>query len=442
MTKAGPARWTATLAAVIALAAAPSALAEQMRYLDNGVIRVGIDLDLGGAITWLSKSGDSLNLVNNWDWGRQIQMSFYSGPVPYTPGGKQPAPQWRPLGWNPIQAGDHFHHGSRTLECRDDGKSLFVRARPMQWPLDNEPADCLFESRLSLERNTVQATCTLLNQRADAEQYPARNQELPALYTNGPFWRLMTYAGDKPFTRQPLTQMPAVFPWRTWQATENWAALVNDDNWGVGVWEPGVYAFGGGFNTNTHAGGPKDDPTGYIGPLHVEILDHNITYAYSYTIILGSLDEIRRYVYDHADRPRPPNYVFQRDRQHWYYVNAHDDGWPIDRCLKIHAARNAMLVGPPALWQAADARTLVLRAAFTNTLPRINIRWRRFGQATCPPEQVLSLPINPDGAMREYRVDLSHEPTYQGAIAQLRLDPQVQTAGEVQIESIGFAPQP
>jgi hypothetical protein len=45
--------------------------------LDNGTIRIGVNLDAGGAITHLSKSGDSTNLVNNRDWGRQIQMSHY-----------------------------------------------------------------------------------------------------------------------------------------------------------------------------------------------------------------------------------------------------------------------------------------------------------------------------------------------------------------------------
>jgi len=64
--------------------------AENISYLDNGVIRVGVNLNLGGSITYLSKSGGSTNLVNNADWGRQIQMSHYSGPVPFIVGNKRP----------------------------------------------------------------------------------------------------------------------------------------------------------------------------------------------------------------------------------------------------------------------------------------------------------------------------------------------------------------
>ena len=45
--------------------------------LDNGVIRVGVNVSsYGGAITHLSASGSSYNLVNNHDRGRQIQQSY------------------------------------------------------------------------------------------------------------------------------------------------------------------------------------------------------------------------------------------------------------------------------------------------------------------------------------------------------------------------------
>src|SRR4051794_15962060 len=107
------------LAALLLLFA--SARAEEVSYLDNGTIRVGVDLTLGGAITYLSKSGDPLNVINSYDWGRQVQMSFYSGPVPFSVGEKQPKPEWIHLGWNPIQSGDAFGHRARVVEHSNDG---------------------------------------------------------------------------------------------------------------------------------------------------------------------------------------------------------------------------------------------------------------------------------------------------------------------------------
>jgi hypothetical protein len=55
--------------------------------LDNGVIKVGVDTTYGSAITYLSQSGSTTNLVNDNDHGRQIQQSYYSGPDNFHPPG-------------------------------------------------------------------------------------------------------------------------------------------------------------------------------------------------------------------------------------------------------------------------------------------------------------------------------------------------------------------
>src|SRR4051794_41621618 len=90
----------------------PKAHGARMSYLDNGVIKLGVDLNVGGAVTYLAKSGDDLNVINSWDWGRQVQMSYYAGPVPFTPRGKEPAKEWRGVGGESIQAGGQFGEGA------------------------------------------------------------------------------------------------------------------------------------------------------------------------------------------------------------------------------------------------------------------------------------------------------------------------------------------
>ena len=106
----------------------------KMNYLDNGVIRLGVDLNMGGAITYLSRSGTEQNLVNSFDCGRQIQMSYYSGPVPFAIAGKQPKPEWSFIGWNPIQVGDAFGNSSKLLEHSNDSKQIYVKCIPLHWP--------------------------------------------------------------------------------------------------------------------------------------------------------------------------------------------------------------------------------------------------------------------------------------------------------------------
>ena len=142
----------------------------QMSYLDNGHIRIGINLALGGSISYLAESKDKINIINNHDWGRQIQMSFYSGPNPFTPNGKQPSETWKFLGWNPIQTGDYAGHRSRVTDHRNDGKIIYVKCIPMQWPLDNEPGECTFESWIRLRDNTVSVRSRINNRRSDKTQ--------------------------------------------------------------------------------------------------------------------------------------------------------------------------------------------------------------------------------------------------------------------------------
>jgi len=156
-----------------------------MSFLDNGIIKIGVNLNLGGSITYLADSKLKDNLVNNYDWGRQIQMSFYSGPNPYTANGKKQSPDWIFLGWNPIQSGDYAGYAARILEHKNDGKKLYVKGIPMQWPLDSVPCECTFETWIELDSNRVKVKSKINNNREDKTQYSGRHQELPAILSPG-----------------------------------------------------------------------------------------------------------------------------------------------------------------------------------------------------------------------------------------------------------------
>jgi hypothetical protein len=274
-------------------------------------------------------------------------------------------------------------------------------------------------------------------------------QELPAVYVNGPWYRLMTYAGDKPFTGDALTRIqnkvePGKFPWARWQATENWAALVDDDDWGLGLWHPDVYRFFGGFIGKPGAGGSKDNPTGYIGPARLEILDHNIVYEYNYVLILGGLQEIRRYVYAHAKRPAPPSYHFDHDRQHWHYTDASDSGWPISGELRVLLnGKHPHLISPEGLWLAADAPVLVLEAAVHTGQKRARVFWTRLDAPSLSPALSLPFDVQAGPQYHAYEVPLASSQEYRGAITGLRLAPAPEGGPDssIRIRSISFKKQ-
>lgn len=440
--------------------AEPKGTETMMSFLDNGQIRLGVDLTRGGAVTFLADCRDGENRINNWDWGRQVQMSFYSGPVPFQPPGTELAANWKALGWNPIQSGDHFRHGSRVLSHTNDGRTIEVRCVPMIWPLSNVPAECEFSCTYRLEGKVVRVTSRLENHRSDRTQYAARSQELPAVYTNGRWYKLVTYRGGHPFTGAPVTTVVdrddgKGWPWRRFYSPECWAALVDEQDEGVGVCNPGIYEFSGGFAGKPKGqGGEHDSQTGYVSPLGWEILDHNITYEYSYALVVGSVKEIRDWATRHAKPPAAPAWVFKTDRQHWALKNGQDEGWPIQGELIVPRGKEgAALLSPVTWWKAESAGTLRIEAAGDRPVElQADIEPATEQEAEDRPQwgEGSKLPAKPmigpvpiqltgDGQYQGCSADLRKVAGYQGGMVRLRIRLPA-GEGRIRVRSIGLFP--
>jgi len=269
--------------------------ASDMSYLNNGVIQIGVDLNKGGTITFLADANNlNVNLINSADLGREVQQSYYSGPQPYG----DPHPSWPNWPWNPIGAGDCYGNPAQVLEHTNDGTTLYVRSVPMQWALNNVPCECTFEKWIDLDGSAARVRYRLNNNRSDTTVYPAMHQELPAVYTTDRFYRLFTYTGGSPFTYGPMEQIEnSGPPWAYFVGTEKWAALVQDNDWGLGIYNPGAQQFTAGFHGTPGSGNPAGSSCGYIAPLRTEVITHNIVYEYTCYLILGYLNDIRNYVY-------------------------------------------------------------------------------------------------------------------------------------------------
>jgi hypothetical protein len=281
----------------VALVVSPFAsLQGTVLTLDNGVIKVGLDTRYGCAITYLSQSRSTTNLINDNDHGRQVQQSYYSGPDPFVPPGAVQNPTWSPWGWNSAQAGDSYGYPSQVLAYSNANGVIYVKTRPKQWALQNWPADCIMEQWTRLDGPAVRVHCKLTNGRSDHTQYPPYEQELPAAYGIGTLCHIFSYTGTAPLTGGALTQQGSIFSvsglpiWTLWRATENWSAFVNDSNFGVGVHNPDAVRTLGGYyspEADLCTGGSPDDNTASIAPLHIEVLDYNIVYEYNYNLIVG-----------------------------------------------------------------------------------------------------------------------------------------------------------
>lgn len=270
---------------------------------DNGQLTVKFDLTRGGAISWISNSGSQRSLVNIADAGRYIQQSYYSGKSLNRIKEGQ-SPNWSPWAWNPIQVGDAFQNRAKILEFKQLKNSLYVKCIPMQWDMNNRPAEAEMEQWTFLNGKILTIRNRLTCHRTD-EIYGDSlmlNQELPAVYPISALKNLFTYEGNAPFTNTPykklvVKNLASGFWGRYKEVSENWMAFVDDADDGMLVYNPKCIMFLAGM-----AGEPGKEAsnasTSYIAPIKDEILHKNSIYEYEYYIMIGSLAEMRKQVYE------------------------------------------------------------------------------------------------------------------------------------------------
>ena len=309
---AGLGNTNAKLRSQVAFEARRMSPLSDVRYIDNGVIRLGVDLLRGGSISFLADSKNLINIINTHDMGREVQLSFYADPSFYNPPTAQypggacdklfGGQEWP---WNPIGAGDIDGNRGEIVSFQQTATLIHLVTRPLQWACHNVSCECTFEQTVELFGTGARVNATLHNARTDISSSAPHDQELPAVYVNGPYYRLISYSGSSPFTSGPTTEYstsPHV-PWHPgkFAATERWAALVNEGNWGLGVINPDQETFLGGFAGNPGSGGSDDDPTGYLAPVAQLSLNPQETYAFTFFLVLGDLETIRAYAYEHRD---------------------------------------------------------------------------------------------------------------------------------------------
>ena len=439
--------WIRVAALALLLASLVAPVSAATSSLDNGVVRITVDLDQGGGIVAFHPTGRPQDsVINTYDRGRNCQQSYYSGPAQFKPAGTTQNTNWNPWPWNPVQGGDNYGNGSATISWSNNGTTLYVKSRPKQWALLNYDADCVFEQWITLNGSVATVQNRLMNGRSDTTQYQAMDQELGALYTWRALGELWTYAGTQPFTGGALTQIPKTAPpWAYFRSTEGWAAYTrsNASKWGVGILVPGVCSFIGGFDGSTTSGTQSSANTGYISPLRREVIDHNIVYDFTYELILGNLADIRNYAVSRQPDLKP-NFFFRGTRAGWTYINASDSGYPVpaDRLRVNVNSSDPQMWGPECSFQAAEVPRIYIRAAYhtaTGATPTAELFWEREnGAFPVSATQRQPFTATNDGKLRIYTVNLSTNPNWTGQISRLRFDPVPSGAAGDYVEVLGI----
>ena len=179
--------------------------------IDNGVITLKLDLTRGGAISFISLSGSERSIVNIADEGRYIQQSYYAGRSVDRKAEGQ-APNWSPWSWNPIQVGDAFRNRARILAFQKKDNELYVKCIPMQWDMNNRPAEAEMEQWTTVTGSVIKVRNRLTCHRTDLiyGDSTLNDQELPAVYPISALKNLYTYLGTRQFTNAPVSHPEVV----------------------------------------------------------------------------------------------------------------------------------------------------------------------------------------------------------------------------------------
>lgn len=396
-------------------------LDENVFYIENEYIKFGINTALGGTVTYLAEHGKN-NLINSSDWGRQVQLSFYSGPVPFHPEGTEMGKNWTHTGWNPIQTGDCFFNRAKLVDYKVEGNTLYVKCIPMQWALNNVPGDCTFELWYTLDGKTVNVTARLHNNRSDKTQYRACGQELPAVYVNGEYYRIVSYVGEQPGTNGKLTDIVNKHTDRNWPSEfmmypEGWVALVDDNDYGLGVYNPHTCGAVGGFAGEVERmgwGGAKDYQTATVSPTTCVILDHNIVYTFHFSLIVGDLASIRKTALALDAKVDHRKFEFSKDRQNFYYHNTTDKGYGNQDCLDFDFDHDVWLRSPFIYVSGGECKKILLDAAIEGGEIEGVVGFRTYSETTTPerkdsPCSWAEVPFKliGDGERRIHEIDIS-----------------------------------
>ena len=259
------------------------------RFVDNGEIRLGVKLSSGAAIAWLSRSGDTNNILNHFDRGRLIQQSYY---------GAKDGSLWakKPWRWNPVQGGDWRGTGAKVLAFTSDARRLYAKTLPKHWASGEDLTDTSMELWVNLYGPVARARFRFAY--TGTNEHPVTDQEVPAVFMMARYDTLVLYDGKMPWTAAPVSRSLPGWPNEGRKMTEHWAAYVDGSDFGAGVYVPTAerltcYRFG------RDPGHPSS--CSYFAPLVRFAIKPGLVHQYDLYLTAGTSTEIRnRFAQIHA----------------------------------------------------------------------------------------------------------------------------------------------
>jgi hypothetical protein len=265
---------------VLAAGESAGSSSNDLRFLQNDQIRIGIRLSSVAAVAWFSQVGGP-NLIDGFDRGRLLQQSYY-GDADGSVWDKTP---WR---WNAVQGGGFRGESARVLELKQTTEEITARTLPKHWATGQDLPEVLMEERIRLSGPV--ATLHFRMTYHGEHVHAARDQEIPALFVERRLSTLVCYDGQEPWTNGPLHQFRPGFPNEYFNCSEHWAAWIDEDTGrGLGICVPQASRF-----TCYRVGEIAETGScSYVAPLTKFAIEPGVEFQYRVFLTIGSVDEIR-----------------------------------------------------------------------------------------------------------------------------------------------------
>ena len=251
----------------------------QWEFLDNGIIRVGVNKSRGAGIGFLGETGTGRNVLNYCDHGRFIQQSYDGAPDGADRNGKHRQD-------NPIHGGTWCGKDTGVVEFRKVADSgLYARVELRHRASGKPCPEAVMEQWITLNGPVAHVCCRLTY--TGKEHGTITSQERPAVFVDAELQNLVYVQRDKLVRRLPG------WPNESGDTSEDWVACVDDRDWGIGLLTPGTST----FTCDPSRGVEKSDPRGAASPYVAAIrklrLRSGQVVDYEFYLTPGSLDQIR-----------------------------------------------------------------------------------------------------------------------------------------------------
>ncbi len=266
---------------------------EHWLFFDNGHIRLGVNMDAGGAIGWFSHSRSADNVLNSFDHGRYVQQSYY---------GDKDGSEWngKPWRYNPVQGGSWKGVAATLLEKRETKDSLYVKTRPRHWASGKDVDDMLMEQWLTLDGGLARLKYRMTY--SGKATHAPTHQELPAVFVMPRYHTLVFCGQGQPaWSNGSLARQQPDKDNQIVKFSESWAAWVDAEGAGLGIYFPQS-----DFATTYRVRDTGIGDCSYLAPLQTFALRPNLVFDYEVVLALGTVERLRTVFTKLHEQAAPP----------------------------------------------------------------------------------------------------------------------------------------